>query len=201
MPRWIWAAIGLPLVMICVFFVDQPLMQWLDLQERTGVIHWGREITDVGLGENWFVLAIAGYVIGRWVWKNKKLKTWGAHQFWALIIAGISVQILKLCIGRQRPHMSETFEPQIFHPLTTDPHFHSLPSGHTQVLFTVATITSLWLPKNWRWSVFVLAFALAFTRVLAEQHFPGDIAAGALTGFYGSWLSLTLWKRKIPLPN
>lgn len=183
------------MTVFCIFFIDQSVLQWMAAEEHARFREAGRLVTDVALAEYWFALALFSYVTGRWVRRDfAKLKSYGAHLFWALIISGVLVHLLKFGFGRQRPHRSETYESLVFSPLTTDWYFHSLPSGHTQVLFTVATVTALWLPRWWP-AIFLTAGVLAFTRVMTLQHFPGDLVLGALVGYYGSWLSLTLWRR------
>lgn len=169
-----------------VLLVDQDLSQWFAADAQTSLRVAARRITDIGLGEYWFGLALAVYVLSRWrSWD--RYRAWAVQLFFGLLGSGILLQVFKICIGRQRPHKSETYDALVFHPFNLDWHFQSLPSGHTQVLFSVATSAALLWPRG-SWFIFLLAAGLGFTRVMTLQHFLSDVIAGALLGYLG-----TLW--------
>lgn len=174
---------------------DQTLSVWFSQPEQLPLKKGAREITDIGLGDYWFAVAILTYSWLRLIRPrlSKKpltpreghFKNWSGRLFFSLLASGILVQLLKHLIGRQRPHLTNGLETHVFQPLTTNWHFHSLPSGHTQVLFTVATSIALAWPRFsiLSYSVF---FALSFTRVMTLQHFLSDVIAGVLVGYLGT---------------
>ena len=69
--------------------------------------------------------------------------------------------------------------------------YHSFVSGHSQVMFTVATMFSLAFPKL-RWFFVSIAAFFAFTRVVIHDHFLSDIIGGAVVGVVGS-MTATYW--------
>ena len=60
----------------------------------------------------------------------------------------------------------------------------AMPSGHAVTAFTVATLVSLERRLSWPWRlvVWLIAFAVALSRVAVGAHWPADIAVGALLG-------------------
>jgi membrane-associated phospholipid phosphatase len=61
------------------------------------------------------------------------------------------------------------------------PHSHSFPSGHATTSFACATVLALMIP-GLALPVFVLAAAVAWSRVYVGVHFPLDVLAGAVLG-------------------
>jgi membrane-associated phospholipid phosphatase len=60
-------------------------------------------------------------------------------------------------------------------------HFQSLPSGHSQTLFTTATFFSFLFPKASPY-LFIFAFYFSMTRALTIAHFVSDVIFGAGLG-------------------
>lgn len=203
---------GLILAGASALFIDQPIALWFSLPETESYRKFAFAITDIGLSEHWFILAILVF-FGSWMLLKIKtnlrsdlnlrvlnLKNWGAHQFFALCTSGLLLQISKHLVGRQRPHISPERYPFVFRPLTNHWDWHSFPSGHTQTLFCVATVVGCLLPKQ-RLLFWIIAGLLAFTRVMSVQHFCSDVIGGALLGIFGSQLSLYYFSRWVPAPN
>jgi len=187
---WIAALSGLCLCIAALFTLDQSLAQYFKQPEMLTLWLIARNITNVGLSEHYFVIAIVTYVFCKWLRPQfVKARAWGRDFFFALLGSGILVHISKFCFGRQRPHLTADFNPWIFHPLTTDWNFHSFASGHSQVMFTVATFLSLRLPK-WKWIFYFIAAIFAFTRVIIHDHFLSDVIGGAVVGYIGTLTSV-----------
>jgi undecaprenyl-diphosphatase len=94
---------------------------------------------------------------------------------WTLVADGLAQlvsSILKDAIPRARPHV---------HTLVTAPHTHSFPSGHATTSFACATVLALMLPRL-RVPLFLLAAAIAWSRVYVGVHYPLDVFAGAALG-------------------
>lgn len=87
------------------------------------------------------------------------------------------VQILKELVRRPRP-FEDIAEPE---PLTTLAVSYSLPSGHAATSFTGAVVLSYFFPRAAPW-LFVLATAVAYSRVYVGVHYLGDVLLGAAIG-------------------
>lgn len=189
---------GLLLSILAAFTIDQYIAKFWNSEEIMPLRKGARAITDAGASEFYFVLAVSLYIFTKWVAPRLRtyhqfektmvrLRIWSVYFFWSLLSTGFTVQLIKFLFGRQRPHKSEIFDPMVFAPLNHHWHFHSFPSGHTQVLFTVATLICILWPKGTR-LVFLIAAILAFTRVITHNHFVSDLIGGFLVGYLG-----TLW--------
>ena len=94
---------------------------------------------------------------------------------WTLVADGLGelvADVLKAVIPRARPHV---------HALVPRPHSHSFPSGHATTSFACATVLALLIPRL-ALPLFVLAAAIAWSRVYVGVHFPLDVLAGAGLG-------------------
>jgi undecaprenyl-diphosphatase len=98
---------------------------------------------------------------------------------------------LKQGIGRERPNVAYP-EPR---PLVHAPHDGSFPSGHATVSFACATVLSFYAPRAAP-AFYVLAAAIAWSRVYVGVHYPLDVLGGAALGLGIAialrWLTATL---------
>jgi membrane-associated phospholipid phosphatase len=181
---------GLVLALISALTLDQSVSLYFKRPELTSVWLFARNITNAGLSEHYFVLAAVLYIFGKWVRPQfVQVRNWARDLFFALITSGIIVLIVKCCVGRQRPHKSATFDPFVFQPFNIHWDFHSFASGHTQVMFTVATLLATAFPR-WKWLFFVTAAFFGFTRVIIHDHFLSDVIGGAVIGYVGATTAL-----------
>ena len=95
----------------------------------------------------------------------------------AVALADWSATGLKALFDRERPPVRFP-EPE---PLVHVPDTASFPSGHAATSFAGATILALAFPRL-AVPLYVLAAAVAFSRVYVGVHYPLDIVAGAALG-------------------
>jgi undecaprenyl-diphosphatase len=95
----------------------------------------------------------------------------------AVALADWSAVGLKALFDRERPPFRYT-EPD---PLVPVPHDGSFPSGHAATSFAGATMLSFAFPRLAP-LLYVLAAAVAFSRVYVGVHYPLDIVGGAVLG-------------------
>ena len=68
----------------------------------------------------------------------------------------------------------------------------SMPSNHASNVFTLAVVLSYFYRKT-KLPLYLLATCISFSRVYVGVHYPGDVVAGSLFGYFIGWLILTLW--------
>ncbi len=95
----------------------------------------------------------------------------------AIALADLSSSGLKSLTDRPRPPLRYA-EPKTLVPL---PHDSSFPSGHAATSFAAATMLSLTFPRFAPF-LYVLAAAVAFSRVYVGVHYPLDVVGGAVLG-------------------
>jgi undecaprenyl-diphosphatase len=108
-----------------------------------------------------------------------------AHRRWgtlgltvvAIATADWCAIALKAVSDRARPPLRYP-EPKTLVPV---PHDHSFPSGHAATSFAAATMLSFAFPRLAP-ALYVLAAAVAFSRVYVGVHYPLDVIGGAALG-------------------
>jgi undecaprenyl-diphosphatase len=136
---------------------------WLD-PVFEGLSYAGR------LGLLWIVLALV--LCGLY-------QRWGvfALTFVAVVLSDWTAMALKSLVDRPRPPLRYP-EPKTLVPL---PHDASFPSGHAATSFAAATMLSFAFPRLAP-VLFLLASAVAFSRVYVGVHYPLDVLGGAAVG-------------------
>lgn len=193
-------SVAIAFVIVSIIFFDQKIAVFFKQPVAGDLRHFCRQITDVGLGSPYFIFSAALFIVGvaaprirslqskpALLARIERLRSWSLLSFMSLTIVGISIVLLKFIFGRQRPHISETFEAWHFDPFNLHWNWHSFPSGHTQVLFVCGTLLGILWPRQWYWFL-ILSSLLSLTRVATHQHFLSDVFMGAAVGYLG-----TLW--------
>lgn len=193
------------LLIFSFLYLDRIVANYFNRPELQVIYYYSREITNIGYSIHYFIAALIGIIFSKWIYpksnslqlkltpnSNKKILSWSVFSIRAFIIIGVILNILKFLIGRQRPHAAVDFYNLNFDMLSTDSHWHSFPSGHSQVMFTVATLLTLFFPKN-KYIFLFLALIFSATRVTIHQHFLSDMITGAYIGHIGTLWLYQLW--------
>jgi len=207
---WIIVGIAILASILSMIYLDHRLVVFFnnDHEPYMTIRKAARELTDLAYGTKYFILALAMIILPLIMKKffhkdTSRLKSifhWGAKLLLSLISAGIVIQTLKGIIGRARPHKTPDFDAWKFQHLTTDFHFHSMPSGHSQTVFVLVGILTMWAfqkgqPK-WCSLYFGIGCLLAFTRVMTHQHFLSDCIIGSMIGFLMTYATCRYYDRK-----
>jgi undecaprenyl-diphosphatase len=80
---------------------------------------------------------------------------------------------LKLAVDRSRP---------VDDPLVDAPTTHSFPSGHAATSFACSATLAPFVPRRGVPALYLLAAAIAYSRVYVGVHYPLDVLGGAALG-------------------
>ncbi|MFY7653100.1 MAG: phosphatase PAP2 family protein [Chitinophagaceae bacterium] len=124
--------------------------------------------------------------------KDKSLQKKGLQTLGAMAINTAIVQALKKTTDRERPAFAY---PSLIYSNSTE-RGESFPSGHVSTAFSVATSLSL-EQKKWYITApaFVWAGCVGYSRMHVGEHYPSDVAAGAIIGVGSAYLSHWLTKK------
>ena len=114
--------------------------------------------------------------------RSDALRVTGRMMGQSLIYAGTVALILRFLSGRRWPAANEgAFSFDTWPP---DDTYHAFPSGHTVVVFTLATVLAQRIDS---WPVTVLLYGTAVAaglgRMYIDQHWASDVFLGAVLGF------------------
>jgi len=118
----------------------------------------------------------------------------------AAAAADLASTALKAATGVERPAFRYPSPPALMHV----PHDGAFPSGHAATSFACATVLSAAVsPSSRRWAaplLYLLAAAIAFSRVYVGAHWVLDVVAGALLGVAIALLLLAADRRRSGRP-
>jgi len=150
-----------------VIDLDQRLERWIVNRRAEPFDTIFVALSHIGsFGIVWFVLAVvAAFVLRRPVVLPM------------VVIAYYSTaaitDLIKLAVDRHRP---------IDHPLVPEPTSSSFPSGHAATSFACAATLATYVSRRGAVVLYLLAAAIAYSRVYVGVHYGLDVLAGAALG-------------------
>lgn len=138
-------------------------------------------ITRLGISTGYIVASAILYLFFRYISKNSLNANRSLFVFISLSVIGIFVDILKWLTGRYRPIELFNHGCSGFIYFKTGYEWTSFPSGHAQTAFTLATALTIFYPR-WGIPLFLVAGAVAVSRVILTAHYLSDVVAGAGIG-------------------
>jgi len=107
--------------------------------------------------------------------------------FTAIAIPGAFTGITKYLIGRVRPYIESHANPYAFNLFDWHVAYASLPSGHATNAVAAAAAIGAMFPAA-RPVIWLYALLIASSRIVLAAHFPSDVLAGAVVGWFGALL-------------
>lgn len=137
-------------------------------------------------GKPYSGLAFAGgfYLTGILV-KNEWVRETGLMLATSLITSSLLEATLKPLIGRARPPLGTgNYD---FHPFSGEPVFHSLPSGHAAIAFTISFVLAKRI-ESVPLKILFYAFAgsTALCRLYSNAHWLSDVALGGTIAWFSA---------------
>ena len=111
-------------------------------------------------------------------------------------VADLLAVVLKRVVDVERPAFRYA-EPKALVPVPRD---HSFPSGHAATSFACATVLALAFPRLAA-PLYLLAAAIAYSRVYVGVHYPLDVVGGAVLGVLVAIALLRLVRGRPRLPR
>jgi undecaprenyl-diphosphatase len=202
-------------ILFSYFFLDKPVAKFF-LAHISTYEHIG-DIISIAGESHWYIGAgIIGYLFFKYYKKNRLYEQRFLFLFYINIFSGLINLLLKWLFSRIRPwglregHDEYGFllfqnfdmgfvEKMKYHFVTlveSPTTYSSFPSGHTTTVVAVMVYLCILFPRYLALWV-SLAFVLAFSRVLANDHFLSDIFAGVIVGTLSTLFLYSKMKDKL----
>ena len=176
---------------LCILFIDYPVMYFMAKHQDGLVREVFYRLTNAGHGTPYFVIiffvlivaTICKYFDFNYLEPEKLNKIIIICLFLlaALIVAGIAIHVLKVLFGRWRPDTTIYTGLSGFSWFNFAHDAKSFPSGHSQLIWTVAVSLLLIYPRLII-IYLVTAILVSLSRVMLNQHFVSDVLLGAYLG-------------------
>ncbi len=125
-------------------------------------------------------LAAALYGIGL-ATESENLRVTGRLIVESIASAGLTAFTVRVLTGRRRPFTGE--DPWHFRPIGWIHDHQSFPSGHSTTAFALCTVLGERIGTTWsKIGLYGVATLTAIARVRNNQHWPSDVAMGAVLG-------------------
>lgn len=117
--------------------------------------------------------------------KNEWARETGLMLGTALMTSAIIEAALKTLVGRARP--SAELGNYSFHPFEKDAKFHSFPSGHSTIAYTISFVLANRVnSKPLKILFYTLAASTAFCRIYSDAHWVSDVVMGGSVAWFCS---------------
>jgi len=185
------------MVVGCYQFIDRPAAIWahgLDPQ----IVAIFQKVTLFGSSTPYLIILAVLYPILRFHLRRVAAAKRVLFVFTAVVISGLTVDLLKVIVARWRPKAFFDAPSQYGFAFFKTGYIHySFPSGHATTALAVACALTILYPRL-RVLWIAAAVVVASSRVIVGAHYPGDVLAGAWFGVVISLaLSRSAWFRDV----
>ncbi len=183
----------------CYHFVDRPAAAWArGLGSHQEIMVAFKRVTVFGSSAPYLIGLTLLYPLLRFYLRRKEAAQRALFVFSAIVISGLTVNLIKGVVARWRPIALFT-EPSRygFDFFKIGYEHNSFPSGHATTAGALAGALTLLCPRL-RVLWFSAAALVAASRVVVGAHYPGDVVAGFWLGIVAALgLARTSWFRDV----
>lgn len=161
--------------------IDTTLRMWVVTHRVAALDNIFWLLSGIGRGGLVWIAIAAAIAVAR-----RRLHAFTLVLFAVLIASTLANTVIKPIVDRKRP-----FDVLAGEVIGGRPNDASFPSGHSANAFAGAAVLARVAPEGaivW----WVLAGAIAFSRVYLGVHFPLDVIAGAAVGMASAWIAFRL---------
>ena len=169
------------IIIISYFHWDIAIAYYCKKELSGSVRNIAQIITILGDAKWYYGLLITAFIFVYFIKKNKLFTRRVIYIFFSLITAGIVNTAIKWLAGRHRPKNLFDHDLYGFSFFGMGYELTSFPSGHTSVVFCIATAISILFPRLCL-PVFITALIIGMSRVIITSHFLSDVISGAGVG-------------------
>ncbi|MCB2226300.1 MAG: phosphatase PAP2 family protein [Desulfarculaceae bacterium] len=170
---------------VMIWGMDQPVREALGAFGKGTFGHaWGQAAYWMGLGGTQIAAAVL-VILAALGCKNFPWRRLGLDCLYAVVVAGLSTQVIKHIVGRARPRLN--LSPADIIGPTFDSDWHSFVSGHAATSFALAAV----LAARWPHGApvfYTLAAFIAAGRIISGSHYASDVLGGMALGLAVGWL-------------
>jgi len=131
-----------------------------------------------------------------YIFNSKSTRKTGRLLYESVLLNGLITTVLKTSIGRARPYV-ESGNSRFEYFSYEDDSFMSLPSGHTSMVFAMATILSYRSKSSILPIIYyAIAGSTGMARIYFDKHWFSDVIAGAMVGTASSLLIINAEKKR-----
>jgi membrane-associated phospholipid phosphatase len=186
--RWWHGAIavgGLSALML----LDHPVQRYARENSGTGADNVARVVRHFGQPEAYGTLTLGLVGVGLLA-QRPELARMGGRLGASILLAGATVEVGKVFLGRPRPEQSLDADGYV--PFSGQA---AMPSGHSAMAFALATSLSDDIHRPWATvGLYGMATAVAWSRINDNRHWLTDVTAGALLGITSAKLASGRWR-------
>ncbi|MCS6771805.1 MAG: phosphatase PAP2 family protein [Kiritimatiellae bacterium] len=156
---------------------DQPVREYYVPFQKTEERRVAIAIRRLGDSRDAVFYVTALYALGAWR-KRREWRVFAVATLLGAILAGLTVNVIRISTGRPRPHtgLTEWIGPTLFQY-----RMQSFPSGHTGTSLGMST-TLIQLFPILGVPAFAGSVAVGWASIAAHKHYPSDIAGAAVIG-------------------
>lgn len=175
-----------------LFIADKPINKFWERQ-HSGFLN---TIKDIGYhsGKPYAaIISMSGFYVAGVVFKSDWAKETAMILGSSYLSSGALQSIVKTAVGRARPEMGKGN--LTFKPFSSEPGYHSFPSGHIQIAMTTATVLANRVKNPYLQTFFYATAATTFiSRMYSHSHWVSDLFMGGVTSWYMAKVNIKRWK-------